>query len=153
MPLACSGWAALPTDTHPTQCLSCTGSSPISLNGRSGFLIARCIQNDSVLGPSARSRRWRARARKLGRGTLASTNDLRGWNQTLTSGFHCIREVAMTKLLLLSMLVFLTGCGDPVEECVAKKQDSWRKSNPNADYAKSTTANEQFRKQCASAGK
>jgi hypothetical protein len=40
-----------------------------------------------------------------------------------------------------------------VEERVAKKQDSWRKSNPNADYAKSTTANEQFRKQCASAGK
>lgn len=59
----------------------------------------------------------------------------------------------MSKLLLLSVFVFLTGCGDPVEECVAKKQDSWRKSNPNADYAKSTTANEQFRKQCASAGK
>jgi hypothetical protein len=59
----------------------------------------------------------------------------------------------MTKLLLLTVFVALAGCGDPVEECVAKKQESWRKSNPNADYAKSSTANEQFRKQCAGARK
>ncbi len=59
----------------------------------------------------------------------------------------------MTKLLLLSVFIFLAGCGDPVEECVAKKQENWRKNNPNVDYAKSSTANEQFRKQCASASK
>lgn len=52
------------------------------------------------------------------------------------------------KYLILFISLTLVACTDPVEECVAKKQDSWRKSNPNADYAKSSTANERFRKEC-----
>ena len=51
------------------------------------------------------------------------------------------------KFIVLFTLL-LAACSNPVEECVAKKQESWRKSNPNADYAKSSTANEKFRKEC-----
>lgn len=49
---------------------------------------------------------------------------------------------------IVLFLLLLTGCNNPVEECVAKKQENWRKNNPNADYAKSSSANEKFRKEC-----
>lgn len=52
------------------------------------------------------------------------------------------------KYYLLLLPFILAACTDPVEDCVAKKQDSWRKSNPTADYAKSSTANEKFRQEC-----
>lgn len=52
------------------------------------------------------------------------------------------------KFIVLFVIVLFAGCSNPYEECVAKKQESWRKSNPNADYAKSSTANEKFRKEC-----
>lgn len=52
------------------------------------------------------------------------------------------------KYLILFISFTLVACTDPVEKCVQQKQDSWRKSNPNADYAKSSTANERFRKEC-----
>ena len=55
----------------------------------------------------------------------------------------------MKLVVLLSSLIVL-GCSDPYEECVARKQDAWRDSNPKADYAKSSTANERFRKECES---
>ena len=52
------------------------------------------------------------------------------------------------KFTVLFVVLILAGCSDPYEDCVARKQDSWRKSNPNADYAKSSTANERFRREC-----
>lgn len=52
------------------------------------------------------------------------------------------------KYLILLFSFTLMACTDPVEQCVQQKQDSWRKSNPNADYAKSSSANEKFRKEC-----
>lgn len=52
------------------------------------------------------------------------------------------------KFIVLFVLFLFAGCSNPYEECVAKKQESWRKSNPTADYAKSSTANEKFRKEC-----
>lgn len=52
------------------------------------------------------------------------------------------------KYLILRISFTLVACTDPVEQCVQRKQDSWRKSNPTADYAKSSTANERFRKEC-----
>lgn len=52
------------------------------------------------------------------------------------------------KYMLLLVVLITTGCSDPYEDCVAKKQESWRQSNPNSDYAKSSTANEKFRKDC-----
>lgn len=52
------------------------------------------------------------------------------------------------KYLILFISLTLVACADPVEKCVQQKQESWRKSNPNADYAKSSTANEKFRKEC-----
>lgn len=52
------------------------------------------------------------------------------------------------KFIVLFVIFLFAGCSNPYEECVAKKQESWRKSNPNADYAKSSTANEKFRKEC-----
>lgn len=48
---------------------------------------------------------------------------------------------------VLSVLVLL-GCADPYEDCVIKKQDAYRESNPKADYAKASSANEKFRKEC-----
>ena len=62
-----------------------------------------------------------------------------------------LQEVAVGKamkylILLLSLTLF--ACADPVEECVNRKQKNWRENNPNADYAKSSTANEKFRKEC-----
>jgi uncharacterized short protein YbdD (DUF466 family) len=53
------------------------------------------------------------------------------------------------KYLILTALL-LVGCSDPYDECVSKKQESWRQSNPNADYAKATTANERFMRECSS---
>jgi hypothetical protein len=52
------------------------------------------------------------------------------------------------KYLLLFISITLIACTDPVEQCVQQKQESWRKSNPNADYGKSSSANEKFRKEC-----
>lgn len=52
------------------------------------------------------------------------------------------------KYIVLLISFTLIACSDPVEQCVQKKQDSWRQSNPNADYAKSSSANEKFRKEC-----
>ena len=49
-------------------------------------------------------------------------------------------------VILLSLL--MVACTDPMQECVDKKQDAWRKSNPTADYAKSSSANEKFREEC-----
>lgn len=56
----------------------------------------------------------------------------------------------MKSIVLFIALVF-AGCSNPYEECVARKQESWRKSNPTADYAKSSTANERFRRECQGA--
>ena len=56
----------------------------------------------------------------------------------------------MKFLVLLSVLAILGCSKDPYEACVARKQDAWRDSNPKADYAKSSTANERFRKECES---
>lgn len=58
----------------------------------------------------------------------------------------------MKYLILLSSLT-LIACTDPVEKCVQQKQESWRKSNPNADYGKSSSANEKFRKECGGLNK
>lgn len=44
--------------------------------------------------------------------------------------------------------VLLAACVDPVEQCVAKKQEAFRKANPKADYAVGSTANEKFRADC-----
>lgn len=55
----------------------------------------------------------------------------------------------MKYILPFVSLIFL-GCSNPYEECVSNKQKVWRESNPNADYAKSSSANEKFRKDCAS---
>jgi hypothetical protein len=57
------------------------------------------------------------------------------------------------KYVVCVVLLGFMGCSDPYEDCVAKKQESWRQSNPNADYAKSSTANERFRKECTSVKK
>jgi hypothetical protein len=53
----------------------------------------------------------------------------------------------MKYILLFVTLTFL-GCSNSYEECVNQKQKVWRESNPNADYAKSSAANEKFRKEC-----
>jgi hypothetical protein len=42
----------------------------------------------------------------------------------------------------------LVACVNPVEKCVEEKQKAWREKNPKADYAKSSAANEKFRKEC-----
>ena len=52
------------------------------------------------------------------------------------------------KYLILLISVTLVGCSDPAEQCVQRKQQEWRKNNPTADYAKSSSANEKFRKEC-----
>jgi len=52
------------------------------------------------------------------------------------------------KYLILLISFTLVACTDPVEKCVQQKQENWRKSNPNADYGKSSSANEKFRKEC-----
>jgi hypothetical protein len=57
------------------------------------------------------------------------------------------------KYLILLTLFTLVACTDPVEDCVQRKQKSWRENNPNADYAKSSTANERFRKECGGLNK
>jgi hypothetical protein len=57
------------------------------------------------------------------------------------------------KYLAIFISLFLIGCVDPVETCVDEKQKSWREKNPNADYGKSSSANEKFRKECAGAKK
>lgn len=56
-------------------------------------------------------------------------------------------------VLLLFLTITLASCTDPVEDCVAKKQENWRKNNPTADYAKSSSANEKFRKECGGLNK
>jgi hypothetical protein len=45
-------------------------------------------------------------------------------------------------------VLLLAACADPVEKCVAKKQEAFRKANPKADYAVGSTANEKFREEC-----
>ncbi|MBM3363488.1 MAG: hypothetical protein ACKOCZ_09840 [Betaproteobacteria bacterium] len=45
-------------------------------------------------------------------------------------------------------VLFLVACVDPVEKCVTKKQEAFRKANPKADYAVGSTANEKFRAEC-----
>lgn len=57
------------------------------------------------------------------------------------------------KIFILLLSLTLGACVDPVETCVNEKQKSWREKNPNADYAKSSSANEKFRKDCAGAKK
>lgn len=52
------------------------------------------------------------------------------------------------KYAVLILSLFMVACADPVQQCVEKKQDSWRKSNPNADYAKASSVNEKFREEC-----
>jgi len=52
------------------------------------------------------------------------------------------------KYSILLLCCVMLGCTNPVEDCVNKKQQDWRKSNPTADYAKSSSANERFREQC-----
>ena len=52
------------------------------------------------------------------------------------------------KYIMLFLLLLIVGCSDPYEACVSKKQDEYRKKNPNASYAKSSTENEKFRKEC-----
>ena len=54
------------------------------------------------------------------------------------------------KYLLFILTLALSACTSPYDDCVKKKQEAWRKSNPNADYAKSSTANEKFMKECSS---
>lgn len=54
------------------------------------------------------------------------------------------------KYLVLLVIVGIMGCSDPYEDCVTKKQNAWRENNQKADYAKSSTANEKFRKECES---
>ncbi len=51
-------------------------------------------------------------------------------------------------LLPPAAVLLLTACVDPVEKCVAKKQEAFRKANPKADYAVGSTANEKFRAEC-----
>lgn len=53
------------------------------------------------------------------------------------------------KYLLLFFCIFLTSCSDPYEDCVEEKQKNWREKNATADYAKSSLANEKFRKECS----
>jgi len=52
------------------------------------------------------------------------------------------------KYIVLLISFILIACSDPVDQCVQRKQDSWRKNNPNADHGKAITANEKFRKEC-----
>ena len=51
-------------------------------------------------------------------------------------------------VLSLAAVLLVTACVDPVEKCVAKKQEAFRKANPKADYAVGSTANEKFRAEC-----
>ncbi len=48
---------------------------------------------------------------------------------------------------LLSALA-LSACMNPIEKCVEKKQQAYRKANPNANYGQGATANEKFRLEC-----
>ena len=57
------------------------------------------------------------------------------------------------KIFILLLSLTLVACLDPVEKCVDEKQSNWREKNPNADYGKSSLANEKFRKECAGAKK
>lgn len=54
------------------------------------------------------------------------------------------------KYLLFVLILTLIGCTSPYDECVNNKQEAWRKINPNADYGKSSAANERFMKECNS---
>ena len=49
---------------------------------------------------------------------------------------------------VLMALASLTACSDPIEDCVAKKQDAYREAHPKADYGVASTANEKFRLEC-----
>lgn len=57
------------------------------------------------------------------------------------------------KYAVLILSLFIMGCADPVEQCVDKKQDAWRKSNPKADYSKASSVNEKFREECKRSAK
>lgn len=48
----------------------------------------------------------------------------------------------------LLSLNLLSGCFSAIEECVAKKQETYRKANPKASYAAATAANEKIRADC-----
>lgn len=52
------------------------------------------------------------------------------------------------KYIVLFISFILVACADPADQCVQRKQQEWRKNNPNADYAKSSSTNEKFRKEC-----
>jgi len=67
------------------------------------------------------------------------------------SNIVILQEVAVDKpmkYLILFLSLTLVACVNPAEKCVEEKQKAWREKNPKADYAKSSAANEKFRKEC-----
>lgn len=53
------------------------------------------------------------------------------------------------KYIVLCAVLIIMGCSNPYEDCIAKKQESWRKQNPKANYGKASTENERFRSECS----
>lgn len=53
------------------------------------------------------------------------------------------------KYFTLFFTIFLVACSNPYDDCVREKQSKWREKNPTADYAKSSSTNEKFMKECS----